>query len=137
MLKPTDLVKSIDVIIKINEKVIGGQQGASLVRQSSIINITNKINGEWEESLAGTKSWSINCSGLYLVNADSLDLLENAFLNNEKIEVSFAIGDKKYSGKCLVVDFPVSAMFNAEFKYSAKLLGTGELSVLKNNREIL
>lgn len=126
-MRPTNLVKSIDVVLKINNQVIGGQQGASLSRRSAVIDITNKINSEWSESLAGTKSWSINCNGLYVVNSQSLDQLEDAFFNNTPIEVSFSIGDKKYIGTGLVVDFPVSSVFNAEFKYSIKILGTGEL----------
>lgn len=131
-MKPTDLVKSIDVVLKIDNQVIGGQQNASLVRQSAVIDITNKINGEWSESLAGTKSWSINCGGLYLVNSKSLDLIENAFLKNQPVEVSFAIGEKKYNGRCLIVDFPLNAVFNTQFKYNMKLLGTGELNVFKD-----
>ena len=131
-MKKSNLAKSIDVVLKVNDKIIGGQQGADLIRQSSIINITNKINGEWEESLAGSKSWSINFSGVYILNSQGLDLLENAFLNNEKIEVSFSIGNKLYSGKCLIVDFPVSAVFNTQFKYQLELLGTGELVVSNN-----
>lgn len=131
-MKQTNLVKSIDVVLKINDEIVGGQQGASLVRQSAVVDITNKINGEWSESLAGTKSWSINCSGLYLVNSTSLDRIEDAFLNNFPVEVSFTIGDRKYKGVCLIVDFPLSAVFNTQFKYSMKLLGTGALNVLKD-----
>lgn len=131
-MKPTNLVKSIDVVLKINNEIVGGQQGASLVRQSAVIDITNKINSEWVENLTGTKSWSINCNGLYLVNSKSLDLIEEAFLNNRPVEISFTIGDKKYSGVCLIVDFPVSAIFNTQFKYSMRLLGTGALNVLKD-----
>lgn len=131
-MKPTNLVKSIDVVLKINNEIVGGQQGASLVRQSAVIDITNKINSEWAENLTGTKSWSINCNGLYLVNSKSLDLIEEAFLNNRPVEISFTIGDKKYSGVCLIVDFPVSAIFNTQFKYSMRLLGTGALNVLKD-----
>jgi predicted secreted protein len=131
-MKPTNLVKSIDVILKINNKVVGGQQNASLVRQAAVIDITNKINGEWSESLAGTKSWSINCGGLYLVDSTSLEIIEDAFLKNYPVEVSFAIGDQKYSGSCLIVDFPLNTIFNNQFKYNMRLLGTGALNVSKD-----
>jgi predicted secreted protein len=131
-MKPTNLVKSIDVILKINNKVVGGQQNASLVRQAAVIDITNKINGEWSESLAGTKSWSINCGGLYLVDSTSLEIIEDAFLKNYPVEVSFAIGDQKYSGSCLIIDFPLNTIFNNQFKYNMRLLGTGALNVSKD-----
>lgn len=132
MMKPTDLIKSIDVILKSNGQVIGGQQGATFSRQASIIDITNKINGEWEEYLTGSKGWSINCNGLYLINSHSLEELENAFLTNRPIEITFSIGNKNYRGMGLVVDCPIHAIFNEQFKYSIKVLGTGELeSVVK------
>jgi predicted secreted protein len=132
-MKPTNLVKSIDVILKINNEPVGGQQGAVLSRQSSLINITNKINGEWEENLTGTKSWSITCNGLYIIDSRGLDQMEEAFFNNSLIEVSFSIGNKNYTGTGLIVDFPLSAVFNSQFKYSIKILGTGELkSVIKD-----
>ena len=126
-MKQSNLAKSIDIILKINGKVIGGQQNAMLMRQAEMINITNRINGEWQESLAGVKSWSINCGGLYIIDAPGLALLEDAFYNNQKITVSFAIGNRQYEGECLIVDFPLNAVFNTQFKYSLKLLGTGAL----------
>lgn len=132
MMKPTDLMKSIDVLLKSNGQIIGGQQGAIFSRQASIINITNKINGEWEEYLTGSKGWSVNCNGLYLINSHSLEELEEAFLNNKPVEVSFSIGNKNYSGMGLVVDCPITATFNDQFKYSIKVLGTGALNVFKD-----
>ena len=132
-MNPTDLIKSIDVILKSNGEVIGGQQGATFSRSASIINITNKINGEWEEYLTGAKGWSVNCNGLYLINSHSLEQLEKAFLNNYPVEISFTVGDKDYKGTGLVVDCPISATFNTQFKYSVKILGTGELkNVIKD-----
>lgn len=123
----TNLGRSIDIVLYINGQPLGGQQSANLSRQSNLINITNAINPEWEEVLAGTKTWSINCSGLYVIDALSLELLEDAFLNNKKLTVSFTIGNKKYEGECLIVDFPLNAVFNSQFKYSLRLLGTGQL----------
>ena len=126
-MKQSNLMKSIDLILKVNDTIIGGQQSAILNRKNEIINITNRINDEWQENLAGTKTWSINCSGLYVIDALSLELLEDAFLNNKKLTVSFTIGSKKYEGECLIVDYPLNAIFNTQFKYSLKLLGTGQL----------
>ena len=126
-MKQSNLMKSIDLILKVNDTIIGGQQSAILNRKNEIINITNRINDEWQENLAGTKTWSINCSGLYVIDALSLELLEDAFLNNKKLTVSFTVGNKKYEGECLIVDYPLNAIFNTQFKYSLKLLGTGQL----------
>ena len=116
----TNLAKSIDLVLRVDGKIVGGQQNAVLTRKAEIINITNKINGEWQENLTGLKSWSINCNGLYIMNSPGLNLLEEAFLNNKKITVSFTIGNKQYEGECLIVDYPLNAIFNTQFKYSLK-----------------
>ena len=120
--------KGIDVVLKINGKPVAGQQGATLNRSMSPIDITNKITGDWSESLAGTRTWRINCNGLFVVNAESLQALEDAFMNNTEIEASVAVGNKNYFGRVLITDYPLSAIFNAQFKYNISLLGVGELT---------
>lgn len=123
----TNMGRSVDVVIYLDNYPLGGQQGANLVRQAQVIDITNKINAEWSESLSGIKSWSIVCTGLYIVNDNSFALLEDAFMNNKPVEVSINVGSQQLRGKALITEFPLSAVFNKEFKYNLRLLGTGAL----------
>ena len=117
----------IDVVLRINGKPVAGQQNATLNRSMSPIDITNKINGEWKDSLGGTRTWRVKCSGMYVVNAESLQALEDAFMSNEEIDVSIGYNNKNYFGRVLITDYPVSSYFNAECKYEISLLGVGEL----------
>ena len=119
--------RGIDVVLRINNKPVAGQQNAILNQSMSSIDITNKINGVWNESLAGTHTWRIQCNGLYVLNAESLLALESAFMNNEEISVSFSFGNKNYFGRALIIDYPLSSTYNAQFKYVISLLGIGEL----------
>ena len=123
----TNVGRSVDVVVSVNNYPLGGQQGANFMRQAQVINITNKINSEWSENLSGTKSWSISCSGLYVVNDKSFALLEDAFMNNKPVEVSINVGSQQLKGNALITEFPLNAVFNKEFKYTLKLLGTGAL----------
>ena len=123
----TNFGKSIDVILYINDLPLGGQQSATLTRQSRLIDITNRINPEWEEILVGTKGWSIVCSGMYVINDKAFGMLEEAFMNNTPIKVSINSGIQQLQGQALITDFPLSAIFDKEFKYSVSLLGTGPL----------
>lgn len=123
----TNVGRSVDVVVSLNNYPLGGQQGASFMRQAQVINITNKINSEWSENLSGTKSWSLSCSGLYVVNDKSFALLEDAFMNNKPVEVSINVGSQQFKGNALITEFPLNAVFNKEFKYTLKLLGTGAL----------
>ena len=126
-MKMNNITKSVDVVISVNGKPLGGQQGASLTRSASPINITNKINPDWQENLAGTKSWNIACNGSYLVDSASLKALETAFMNSSPIDVTAIVGENKYQGKAIITNFPLSAAFSQGLKYSISLLGTGPL----------
>lgn len=121
--------KGIDVILKISDKVLAGQLGARLTQSASPIDITNKINGEWRESLMGVKSWQIDCNGLYVKSADTYHQLQTAFQSNASIDVEIVLDQHKYVGKALLIDFPLTAMYNDTYKYNARLLGDGELAV--------
>lgn len=124
----SNVARSIDTVIRLNGVALGGQQGANLIRQTEAIDITNRINGEWAESLAGKKSWNIVCSGLYITNDRAFGLLEDAFMNNKTVEVLISFGLTKLKGNAIITDFPLSSVFNKEFKYNIKLLGTGALT---------
>lgn len=117
----------VDVILKINGVPVAGQLGANLMRSMSPINITNKINADWGDNLAGVKTWRVSCNGMFVVNANSLQMLEDAFMNNEEIDVSLRVNGKNYFGRVLITDYPVSSTYNAQFSYNLSLLGTGEL----------
>ena len=122
--------QGIDVILYINDKAVAGQQNISLNRSSSPLDITNKITGDWQEQLIGLRTWSINCSGLYIVNSKSYSLLEDAFMNNNDIEVEIRIKDKTYKGNAIITSFPLSAGYNGQFQYRVVLLGNGALEIV-------
>ena len=117
----------IDIVVKVDNKPIAGQLNATLNRSMAPIDITNKINGDWKESLGGTHTWRIRCNGMYVINAEALQKMEDAFMNNEEVDVSVKFSGKNYFGHALIIDFPVSSQYNAQFKYDISLLGTGEL----------
>lgn len=117
----------IDVVIKVADKPIAGQQNAKLLRSMSPIEITNKINGTWQDYLGGPQTWRIKCDGIYVLNAESLQALEDAFMNNEELDVNVKYDNQNYFGRVLITDFPVSSTYNVQFKYNLTLLGTGEL----------
>lgn len=123
----SDIQRGIDTILKINDIAVAGQLNAVLKRSMSPINITNQIKREWEESLAGIKTWSVSCGGAYVNGADSFSLLESAFMNDIEIDVIFSLGEKIYKGKGLITNFPLNANYNSQLKYVIDILGTGAL----------
>lgn len=119
--------KGIDIVISVNGTPLAGQQGATLTQSRQTIDITNKIDPSWSESLAGARTWRINCDGLYVVNSDSLKALQGAFLQDTELEVSLSFDGQRYHGVAILTDFPLQVTFNRGLKYTARLLGTGEL----------
>ena len=119
--------QGINVILKVDNKVVGGQRNIQLNRSSNAIDITNKINSEWQENLQGLKTWGVTCNGIYLINSESLNLLEECFMESKDVEVTIIIGSKEYNGKAIITSFPVNATYDKQFKYNITLLGNGAL----------
>lgn len=119
--------QGINVILKVDNKVVGGQRNIQLNRSSNAIDITNKINSEWQENLQGLKTWGITCNGIYVINSESLSLLEECFMESKDVEVTIIIGSKEYNGKAIITNFPVNAIYDKQFKYNITLLGNGAL----------
>jgi predicted secreted protein len=119
--------KGIDVILYVNKEPVGGQTGATLNQSMTPIEITNKIKAEWAENMDGLKMWNIQCNGIYLANSNSLSLLEEAFMSNAGIEVEIIINDIHFKGTGLITNFPLTAVFDKQFKYNISILGTGPL----------
>lgn len=119
--------QGINVILKVDNKVVGGQRNIQLNRSSNAIDITNKINSEWQENLQGLKTWGITCNGIYVINSESLSLLEECFMESKDVEVTIIIGSKEYNGKAIITNFPLNATYDKQFKYNITLLGNGAL----------
>ena len=124
-----DVQKGIDVLLELNDIVLGGQLNANLSCTAKAIDITNKIDAEWSEYITSIKSWRIECNGFYCKNDRAFKVLQDVFYKNERVDVSIKLDDQKYTGKAYLVDFPVSATYNNSYKYNVRLLGDGALTI--------
>ena len=121
------VAQGINVILYLDNKILGGQLNAQLNRSVNTIDITNKIEGDWKEYLPGTKTWNVSCNGIYLVNNEALNDLEKAFIDNKEITLKIQLNNITYEGKAILIEFPLNTIYDSQFKYTIKLLGTGEL----------
>ena len=119
--------KGLDVVLSVDGKVLGGQQDARLDRQMTPIDITNRINPDWSNSLSGTKRWTVSCTGIYIKDAVAFEMLEQAFNTGTKIQVSLKDADREYKGEALVSSFPLSAPYSSACAYTLTLVGCGAL----------
>ena len=119
--------RGVDAVLYLGDVALGGQKNATISRRMNPINITNKITGEWSESLAGIKSWTLTCSGMFIKNQECFDILENAFKLGSSINVKLTDGNKIYRGSALITSFPVATVYNDTYTYNLIMIGSGEL----------
>ena len=93
----------------------------------SPINITNQINNDWQRNIAGTRSWSLTCGGMFIKGQEAFDALEKAFYDGKEVTVTLTDNDRTYTGQAIITSFPVTANYNDAFMYSLIFLGTGPL----------
>lgn len=128
-------IAGVDVLVKVPVgspavmTAIGGQSGATLNRSAETIDVTAKDSNGWSESLAGVKSWSIECEGFIAENDTALDALETAFNDGKAVTVDLALpSGKKYTGQALITDFPFEFPQDDAATFSLTLTGTGALT---------
>lgn len=121
-------IAGVDVLVYIEGEVVGGQSGASLNRETNIMEVTSKDANGWAENLAGVKSWSIDCEGYVVVDSPSYTAMEDAWEEGTEIEVEIRVPNgKTYKGSALIADFPLEAPQDDAFTFSLSLTGTGAL----------
>lgn len=122
-----DVAKGFLTTLNVNNKPVAGGLSSILSQSIEAINITNKITYEWSEYLSGVRNWSIQSSGMYVVNESSLQLIEELFLEGEPVEVSLKNGNKILKGMAIITEFPINSTYSDSNRYSIKLQGTGPL----------
>lgn len=127
-------IAGVDVLVSVDvlgvPKVIGGQSGATLNRDTNIIEVTSKDANGWAESVGGVKSWGIECEGFLVEDDASLEAIEKIWLENGTVDVSIALpSGKKYSGTAIIESFPVEMPQDDAVSMSISFTGTGELTI--------
>lgn len=108
---------------------LGGQRGATLNRSAETLDATSKDGAGWQENVQGLKSWGIDADGLLVESDAAYGILEEAFLNSEKVVAYIELpSGNRYEGDCIITDFPIEAPHDDLVTYSVSLTGTGALA---------
>lgn len=110
-------VAGVDVLLKVKTGIdtytaIGGQKSASLSRSANTIDTTDKNSNGWAESMAGVKTWSIDCDAFVVLGNTALEALHTAFEGRTALDVTIRIGADDdaegytYTGSAVITDFP-------------------------------
>lgn len=112
--------------------VLGGQRSGDLSRKADSIDASSKDSGGWKVTIPGMKEWSIDLETLLMPNEESLVLLEQAFLKDEKVHIKFEYPDKSYmTGLASITELSLGTPHDDVATYKGSLNGAGPLSELK------
>ena len=112
--------------------LIGGQRGGTLSRKADSIDASHKGSGGWKSTLQGLKEWSIDLDTLVMPNDEGLQVINQAFLDDQQINLKFEYPDKSYvTGWASITELSLEAPHDDVATYKGSLNGVGALSELK------
>lgn len=77
--------------------LVGGQRNSKLGKKADSIDVSDKTTGGWSSKMPGLKSWTIDLSGLVMLNDDGVDALNAAFDASKMVDVSSSIQTRRTS----------------------------------------
>ncbi|MBQ8992932.1 MAG: phage major tail protein, TP901-1 family [Turicibacter sp.] len=111
-------------------EALGGGKDGTLNRSASTIDTTTRDSNGWKENEVGLKEWSFEMDGLMVMNDACYKKLEQAFMNDKKIEIKIVTPTgAKYEGRAVIADFPVGMPFSDVATYSVSATGDGALTI--------
>ncbi|MHA1210306.1 MAG: phage major tail protein, TP901-1 family [Candidatus Freyarchaeota archaeon] len=127
------ILRGVDVLFYIPgepDTPIGGQRNATLSISGDSIDTTAKDTGDWRTFLAGLKSWTLSCDGVYADADPGILQLENAFFSGDVIDVKLA-KDTEWTatGQAIITSLDYDASLEDVMTLSIELQGTGALTV--------
>lgn len=110
--------------------LVGGQRDSSLNRKSTST-VGNNIGSPWTTVTPGLLSWSVDLSGLVMLNDAGCNALEAAFVAQVDVEIKFLYPSLQYrTGNVLVTEFSIDNPHDGEAVLKGTLIGDGALSAL-------
>lgn len=127
------IFKGVDVLLYLPgtpDTPIAGQRNATLSLSSDTIDTTAKDTGDWRTFLAGLKSWTLSCDGIYTTSDSGILALENAFMNGTVINVKLAKGTEwSATGQAIITSLDYDASLEDAMTISIEMQGTGAITI--------
>ena len=113
------------VRIYINGKLVAGQQNCTLDMSTSTIDCSTKEDGLYENFEVSGLGWSISLDGLIPLEDSAFDMLEEAFLNAQAVEVHYGRAGKYKKAFAVLENLSYNNAMKDKSKYSTTLKGCG------------
>lgn len=76
--------------------LLGGQRNNPLSRKAESIDATSKDSGNYGDKIPGMLSWTMSYDGLYVLNDEAVEVLENRFNNRKPVFIRQEYPDGSY-----------------------------------------
>ena len=129
------ILRGVDVLVKVDiagtPTTIAGQRNATLSLSSDSIDTTAKDTGDWRTFLAGLKSWTLSCDGLYVDGDPALEELQSKFESGTAVAVTMTEegGAWTATGNAVITSLDYDASLEDVMTVSAEFQGTGALTI--------
>lgn len=118
------------VRIFVKGKLIAGQQNCSIEMGTSTIDCSTKETGLYEEFEVAGLNWSIALDGLIPLEDDAFDILEEAYLATEVVEIHYGRVGKYKKARAIIESLSYNSAMKDKSKYSCNLKGCGAFEVV-------
>lgn len=109
--------------------LVGGQKSSDLGRTAESIKMDHKTSGGWGSTKAGLKNWSIDLSGLLLLQDAGIAALDYAFSNSMEVNIKLEYPDGTCrTGWASITDFSETNADDSAAGIKGTLEGNGPIS---------
>lgn len=108
---------------------VAGQRDATLNLNTAEFDATTKDSANWHEGLTGIRDWDISFNNLFGESDTGLAELENAFLNNEQVQIKLTTAaNNTYDGTATLTNYAIGMPYNDVVTANGTLKGSGPLN---------
>lgn len=109
--------------------LLGGQRNNPLSRKADSIDATSKDSGNYGDKLPGMLNWTMSYEGLYVMNDEAVEILENRFNNRKPVFIRQEYPDGSYrTGWASVTTLDEDHSYSGVSTLKVTLEGKGAIS---------
>ena len=108
--------------MKLNGTAIAVQKSCDIDERCAGIPVSSPTQGQWENNIAGRKSWSMTCNTLVTALASNVSMV------GQTVTISCNVGTDSVSGTALVTGWKVTGTIGNLAQAVATFLGIGPLT---------
>lgn len=115
------IIHGRQLIVKQNGTAIAVQKSCDIDVRCAGIPVSSPMQGQWENNIAGRKSWSMTCNTLVTSIASNVDMV------GQTVTISCGVDDDIVSGTALIIGWKVTGTIGNLAQAVASFLGSGPL----------